>query len=349
MSESQEELVLVTGGSGFAAAHCIIKCLAANYRVRTTVRTLESEKYVQKMLTAGNATNTNNLSFLQADLLKDECWNKAVEHCAYVLHLASPFPAGEPKHEDDLIKPAREGTLRVLRAARDAGVKRVVVTSSFAAIGYGHKSWEPSKVFTEKDWSNPDAPSMTTYAKSKTLAERAAWDFIEKEGGNLELTVVNPVSIFGPTLDANFSTSLEVIHRLLNGAMPGCADLAWNIVDVRDVADLHVLAMTHPKAKGERFLCVSPPFMTIKEMSLVLHEKLGDVAKRAPTRGLPDALVKLIAWFDPAVAMVTPDLGKYKILSNDKATSLLDWKPRSNVDALVAAAESLDKFGLVKA
>lgn len=348
MSESQRELVLVTGGSGFAAAHCIIKCLA-NYRVRTSVRTLDREKHVRKMLAAGNAMNTNNLSFVEADLMKDDGWNEAVKHCAYVLHLASPFPPGKPKHEDDLIKPAREGTLRVLRAARDAGVKRVVVTSSFAAIGYGHQSWEPSKIFTEKDWSNPDAPSINTYAKSKTLAERAAWDFIEKEGGNLELTVVNPVSIFGPILDSNFSTSLEVIHRLMNGAMPGCADLAWNIVDVRDVADLHILAMTHPKAKGERFLCVSPPFMTIKEMSLALHEKLGDAAKRAPTRVLPNVLVKLTAWFDPAVAMVTPDLGKYKILSNEKATSLLGWKPRSNVDALVAAAESLVKFGLVKA
>jgi nucleoside-diphosphate-sugar epimerase len=348
MSASQKELVLITGGSGFAAAHCIIKCLAANYLVRTTVRTLDREEHVRKMLAVGNATNTDCLSFVEADLMEDSGWNKAVEHCTYVLHVASPFPAGEPKHEEDLIKPARGGTLRVLRAARDAGVKRVVVTSSFAAIGYGHKSWEPSKVFTEKDWSIPDGTNMTTYAKSKTLAERAAWDFIEKEGGNLELSVVNPVSIFGPILDSSFSTSLEVIHRLMNGALQGCADLAWHIVDVRDVADLHILAMTHPKANGERFLCVSPPLMTIKEMSSALHENLGQAARRAPTRVLPNFVVRFVALFDPAIAMVAPDLGKYKVLSNDKATSMLGWKPRSNVDALVAAAESLIEFGLVK-
>jgi nucleoside-diphosphate-sugar epimerase len=349
MSESPKELVLVTGGTGFAAAHCIIKCLASNYRVRTTVRSLDREQHVRKMLAIGNATNTDNLSFAEADLMKDDGWKNAVKDCTYVLHLASPFPAGDPKNEDDLILPAREGTLRVLRAARDAGVKRIVVTSSFAAMGYGHKSWEASKVFTEKDWSNPDSPTITTYAKSKTLAERAAWDFIKKEGGSLELTVINPVSIFGPILDSNFSTSLEIIHRLMNGGLAGCADLAWHIVDVRDVADLHVLAMTHPKAKGERFLCVSPPLMTIKDMSLALHERLGEKAKRAPTRVLPNAVVKLIAWFDPAVAMVAPDLSKYKTLSNDKAMSLLGWRPRSNVDALIAAAESLIQFGLVKA
>jgi nucleoside-diphosphate-sugar epimerase len=348
MSTLQKKLVLVTGGSGFLAAHCIIKCLADNYRVRTTVRSMDREEQVRKMLAVGNATNLDDLSFVKADLMEDQGWSGAVENCTYVLHVASPFPAGAPKHEDDIIVPARQGTIRVLRAARDAGVKRVVVTSSFAAIGYGHKSWDPSKIFTEKDWSDPNGPHIITYAKSKTLAERAAWDFIEREGGSLELTVVNPVSIFGPTLDSNFSTSLEIVHRLLNGAVPGCADLAWNIVDVRDTADLHILAMTNPKATGERFLCVSPPLMTIKEMSLALHKELGEAAKRAPTRVLPNTLIRLIAWFDPAVAMVSPDLGKYKILSNDKAMSLLGWKPRPPVDALVAAAESLIEFGLVK-
>jgi nucleoside-diphosphate-sugar epimerase len=350
MVNSQEEksLVLVTGGSGFTAAYCIIKCLASNYRVRTTVRSLNRENGIRNILTAGNATNLDDLSFAKADLMKDEGWNEAVEGCSYVLHLASPFPLSTPKDENDLIRPAREGTLRVLRAARDAGVKRVVVTSSFAAIGYGHRSWDPSKIYTENDWSDTSSPIITTYAKSKTLAERAAWEFIEKEGGNLELTVINPVSIFGPLVDPDFSSSVEVVHRLMNGALPGCPDLSWNIVDVRDVADLHVLAMTNPKANGERLLCVSPPSMKIKEMSQILHERLGAAAKRSPTRNLPNFVVKLNAWFDPAIAMVVPDLGKVKILSNEKAKSLLGWQPRSNVDALVATAESLIKLGLVK-
>jgi nucleoside-diphosphate-sugar epimerase len=348
MSDSQKELVLVTGGSGFTATHCIIKCLAANYRVRTTVRSLNRENDVRNALAAGDATNIDDLSFVEADLLQDDGWSEAVKDCSYVLHVASPFPLVNPKHEDDLIIPAREGTLRVLRAARDSGVRRVVVTSSFAAMGYGHTSEESSKIYTEKDWSNLDSPYVNPYPKSKTLAERAAWEFIEKEGGNLELSVVNPVSIFGPLLDPNFSASIEVVYRLMNGALPGCPDLAWNIVDVRDVADLHILAMTSPKAKGERFLCVSPPVMKIKDMSLTLHKELGKKAKRCPTRSLPTFMVKMIAWFDPAIALVVPDLGKVKVLSNEKAMNLLGWEPRSGVDALVASAESLVKFGLVK-
>jgi len=260
--------------------------------------------------------------------------------------VASPLPPGAPKHEDDLIIPARQGTLRVLRAARDAGVKRVVVTSSFAAIGYGHTGVK--KPFTEEAWTNPNGPGVNPYTKSKTLAERAAWDFIEKEGGSLELSVVNPVGIFGPVLGPDFATSIQLVQRLLNGSLPGCPQLGFGIVDVRDVADLHLRAMTDPKAKGERFLGVSPPSMTVLQISLALRERLGKAAKRSPTRVLPNFVLKLIAWFDPAVGLIVPELGNYKDMSNDKAKNLLGWEPRSAVDALVATAESLIKFGLVQ-
>jgi dihydroflavonol-4-reductase len=298
------------------------------------------------MLKVGEAANLDKLGFVVADLTKDEGWNEAVEGCTYVLHVASPLPPGAPKDENDLIIPAREGTLRVLRAARDAGVKRVVVTSSFAAIGYGHGKVD--KPFTEEMWTDLNGPGVNPYIKSKALAERAAWDFIEKEGGSLELSVINPTGIFGPVLGHDFAVSVELVQRLLNGALPGCPQLNFGVVDVRDVADLHLRAMTHPKAKGERFLCVSPPSMTVLEISLALREQLGEAAKRSPTRVLPNFLLRLIAFFDPTVALIIPELGKFKVLSNDKAKNLLGWQPRSNVYALVATAESLIKFGLVK-
>jgi dihydroflavonol-4-reductase len=348
MADSTKPLVLVTGGSGFVAAHCILQCLAANYRVRTTIRTANREADVREMLKAGEVANLDSLSFTIADLTKDDGWAEAVADCTYVLHVASPFPPGAPKDENELIIPAREGTLRVLRAARDAGVKRVVVTSSFAAIGYGHPNTESDKPFTEEMWTDPEGPGVNPYIRSKTLAERAAWDFIEKEGGELELAVVNPTGIYGPVLGADFAVSVELVLRLLNGSLPGCPQLNFGVVDVRDVADLHIRAMTNPKAKGERFLCVSPPSMTVLEMSLALRERLGKAAKRSPTRTLPNLLLKTIAFFDPTVALIIPELGKYKDMTNDKAKKLLDWEPRSNVDALVATAESLIKFGLIK-
>jgi len=344
MAESSE-LVLVTGGSGFLGVYCILSCLAAGYQVRTTIRSPQREDDVRKMLKAGEATNLDKLSFAVADLSKDDGWKEAVEDCAYVLHVASPFPAEPPKHENDLIVPAREGTLRILRAARDAGVKRVVVTSSFAAIGYG--LGKPDTVFTEESWSNVDGPAIGAYQKSKTLAERAAWDFIEKEGGSLELAVVNPVGIFGPILGPDFSTSIQIVQRLLNGSVPGCPQLSFGVVDVRDVADLHLRAMTDPKAKGERFLCMSPPAMSILEISLVLRERMGKTAKKAPTRTIPNFVLRFMAFFDSAVALIVPELGATMNASNDKARSLLGWQPRSNVDAVIATGESLVKFGLV--
>ena len=191
-----EELVLVTGGSGFIGAHCILQLLNAGYRVRTTVRSLKREADVRAMLRVGGAEPGESLSFVAADLMSDGGWPEAAAGCRYVLHVASPFPMNIPKHEDDLIVPAREGALRVLRAAREAGVKRVVLTSSFAAIGYGHAPQETP--FNETDWTDVNGKDVSAYAKSKTLAERAAWDFIAKEGDGLELSVVNPVGVFGP-------------------------------------------------------------------------------------------------------------------------------------------------------
>jgi len=260
--------------------------------------------------------------------------------------MASPLPPSVPKHEDELIVPAREGTLRVLRAARGAGVKRVVVTSSFAAIGYGQTDHQ--KPYDETDWTDPNAEGLAAYPKSKTIAERAAWDFMAKEGGKMELSVVNPVAVFGPVLAADYSASILLLQRLMDGAIPGCPQLYFGVVDVRDVADLHLRAMTHPAAKGERFLCVAGDFVSMLEIAQMLKRRMGAAAKRVPTRQLPNWLVRVAALRDPAVKQILPELGKKKNGSNEKSRRVLGWAPRSSEEAIVASAESLLRLGLLK-
>jgi dihydroflavonol-4-reductase len=327
-------------------SHCILQLLAAGHTVRTTLRNLKREGDVRSMLREGGAEPGERVSFFAADLESDAGWPQAVAGCDYVLHIASPFPQGVPKDANELIVPAREGALRLLRAARDAGVKRVVLTSSFAAIGYGQKP--RSAPFDETNWTDPNAPDVQPYAKSKTLAERAAWDFIAREGGSLELSVVNPVGVFGPVLGPDYSTSILLVQRLMDGAMPGVPRLTFGVVDVRDVADLHVRAMTNPAAKGERFLAVSGDFMSIREIATVLKERLGAAAKRVPTRQLPDFVVLLAALGDPAVKQILPELGKVKNASGEKAKRLLGWAPRPREEAIITTAQSLLRLGLLK-
>jgi len=269
-----------------------------------------------------------------------------VAGCDYVLHVASPFPPNVPKDENELIVPPREGALRVLRAAREAGVKRVVLTSSYAAIGYGHESQQVP--FNETDWTELDGADVTPYVKSKTLAERAAWDFIAKDGGGLELSVINPVGVFGPVLGPDYSTSILLVQRLMDGAMPGCPRLHFGIVDVRDVADLHIRAMAHPAAKGERFLAVAGDFMSNQDIANVLKARMGASARRVPTRELSNLLVRLASFLDPAVKQILPELGKPKNAAGEKARRVLGWGPRSNEEAIVAAAESLVRLDLLK-
>ena len=337
--------VLVTGGSGFIGCHCILQLLGAGYEVRTTVRNVNREPEVRAMLKVGGAEPGDRLSFIAADLEKDAGWPEAVAGCDYVLHVASPLPASVPKHEDELIVPAREGALRVLRAARDAGVKRVALTSSFAAIGYGHEVQETP--FNETNWTNLNG-DVVAYVKSKVLAEQAAWDFMAKEGGNLELAVINPVAVFGPVLGPDYSASILLVQRLMDRAMPGCPRLCFGLVDVRDVADLHLRAMTNPAAKGERFLALAGDFMWMANIAKVLKNRLGQPAKRVPTGELPNLLVRIAAFRDPAARLILPELGKYKNATNEKAKRVLGWAPRSNEEAVIATAESLMRLGLLK-
>lgn len=342
----REEVVLVTGGSGFVGAHCILQLLEAGYRVRTTVRSLGREADVRAMLNVGGAQPGEALSFAAADLTSDAGWLEAVAGCDFVLHVASPFPPGTPKHEDELIIPARDGALRVLRAARDAGVKRVVLTSSFAAIGYGRQPTE--RPFSEEDWTDPSNENLSAYVKSKTLAERAAWEFVERSGGALELAVVNPVGIFGPVLGPDYSSSIQLIKRLLDGAMPGIPRLSFNVVDVRDVADLHLRAMIHPAARGERFLAVAGDSIIFPHLAQVLRTHMGKDAERVPTRVLSNWMVRLTSLGNPSLAPIVSELGKVRKATNEKARRVLGWVPRSNEDAILATAASLVQLGLLR-
>lgn len=296
------------------------------------------------LLQQGGAS-VDRLSVVVADLERDAGWPQAAEACEFVLHVASPLPAALPRHENELIVPARDGTLRVLRAARDAGVHRVVLTSSFAAIGYGHRPRQAP--FDETVWTDLQG-EMSAYARSKTLAERAAWDFIAREGGNLELSAVNPVAVFGPVLGADYSASIMLVQRLMDGTIPGCPQMHFGIVDVRDVADLHIRAMTDPAARGERFLAVAGDFMSILDIAKVLKRRLGEQARRVPTWQLPNWMVHVAALIDPAVRQILPELGKTKAATSEKARRLLGWTPRSSEEALVATAESLLRLGLLK-
>jgi len=335
--------VLVTGGSGFVGAQVILQLVRAGHQVRTTVRNLTRESAVRAMLKAGGQEPGDSLSFFAADLESDAGWREATAGCDYVVHVASPIPVNAPKHEDELIVPARDGTLRVLRAARDASVKRVVMTSTCGAIYYGHP---PQKApFDETSWTIVNS-DLTAYVKSKVIAERAAWDFIASEGRGLELSVVNPAGIFGPILAPDYSSSIELIKRLMNG-MPGAPRIYFGIVDVRDVADLHLRAMAHPSAKGERFIAVSGDSISMVDIARMLRARLGTSARRVPRFQLPDWTVRLAARRDPSVRQLLPLLGKIRNASSEKARRVLGWSPRSNEEALVATAESLIRFGLL--
>ncbi|GGI45950.1 dihydroflavonol-4-reductase [Agromyces flavus] len=339
-----DELILVTGGTGFIGVNCIIRLLADGARVRTTVRDLRRTDDLRALVRLGGA-DPSDVDVVGADLLDDAGWPDAVRDVTHVLHVASPFPTRQPRDEDELIRPAREGTLRVLHAARDAGVRRVVQTSSFAAVGYGP---HPGHRFTEADWTDPDRAGVGAYARSKTLAERAAWDFIAREGGGLELAVVNPGGVFGPAIGPDLSSSLALLLMLLDGRVPALPRASFNAVDVRDVADLHLRAMRHPDAAGERFIAVSGDALTYPELAAVLRDELGEAARRVTKRTLPDWVVRVGAPFNADLRSLAPELGRRKDASHEKATRVLGWTPRPREEAVLASARSLIELGLVR-
>lgn len=307
--------VLVTGGSGFIAGHAVQQLLDQGYDVRTTVR--KPGRF------------HDGVREFRADLLSDAGWADAVQDADYVLHVASPVQPGPVANEDDLIVPAREGTLRVLRAAHDAGVRRVVLTSAFHAVGWGHP--HDDHTFTEEDWTVLDGPGTDAYGRSKTLAERAAWSYAQATG--LELTTVLPVAVMGPFDGGQVSGANHIIQRMLDGRMPGFPNLWIPIVDVRDVADAHLKAMTSPDAAGRRFLLASGPAFSLEQIGAVLRDHLGAAAGKVPTRTIPDD--------DVRDESIIPDLGYARKVSSEKARQVLNWVPRPAEDAIVAAGRSL--------
>lgn len=347
MEPLRRELVLVTGSSGFVGSYCIVALLREGYKARSTIRSQDKQGPVLAMVEDVDKAHArpDNLSFAIADLVDDRGWEEAMEGCAYVLHVASPFPTQDPKDVNELIKPAVEGTLRVLRAAQRAGVKRVVLTSSFGAIGYGHP--HEKQTFDESDWTIVDGPGVSAYIKSKVLAERAAWDFVaSEEGRDLELAVVNPPGIFGPVLGDKLSGSISLVKKLLEGAMPGCPNISFGVVDVRGVADLHVLLMKHERAAGQRIIASTGAPMSLPEIAAVLKRRVPRGSGRVPTLILPDFMVRMLGWINKDAAALVPQLGKKRYASNDKAKSF-GWTPRSAEDAIVSSAESLLQLGIV--
>jgi nucleoside-diphosphate-sugar epimerase len=339
------EKVLVTGASGFIAKHCIAELVRQGYPVRATLRDLAREEEVRRAI--GNAGATGgDIEFVEADLLKDEGWDKAVGGCTYVLHVASPFPIKNPRDADIVIKPAREGALRVLRAATKAGVKRVVMTSSIVAVTLPWPEAKPGHVFDEKDWTNPERPDVTPYVKSKTLAELAAWDYVKSTPGAPELTTVNPAFVLGPAADADLSTSLEVIRVMGLGQYPAAPRIAFPISDVRDVATTHVLAMTNPQAAGQRFLSANG-FLRLVEVSRLIEAALPDLSRKVPKRELPDFVVRLLAMVDVRLKAVLADLGFPRPVSNAKAAQVLGQKFHSPQEAVKSAAASLRALQII--
>ncbi|MFZ3572798.1 SDR family oxidoreductase [Streptomyces sp. BH097] len=318
-------LVLVTGGSGHLGSHMVTSLLARGHQVRTTVRSPDRAADVRAMVPQNTA---DRLEVVTADLSADAGWPDAVAGCTHIVHVASPFPATQPDDPDELIAPARDGALRVLRAACGAGVKRTVLTSSFAAIGYSPKP--DAAPYDESDWTDPEAPN-TPYVRSKTIAESAAWEFVARAGNGMELSVINPTGIFGPLLGPHLSASTGLVKAMLDGTMPAVPEQYFAVVDVRDLADLHVRAMTHPAAAGERFLAAGGEAISLLRMARILAANMGEAAAKVPARELPSG-----------------QKASVPVLNTGKARSVFGWMPRDTSTTIVDTATSLIRLNLVE-
>ena len=336
------ETVLVTGGTGFIGLHCLQQLLDRGYKVRTTIRS-ESRKQEVMEAMKKHSSNCENLEFFIADLLNDDGWKEAVEGSKYVLHVASPFFLGEPENEDVFIKPAVEGTLRVLTACADADVQKVVLTSSFAAVGYGHP--REKEVYTEEDWSSVDG-EISPYAKSKTLAEKAAWEFVEnlEESKKFELTVINPVAVTGPMLTSDIGSSNDFLLKLISGSMPACPKIHMGYIDVRDVAKAHIFSMTEEKTNGERII-LSENEMFFAEVGKTLNEA---GFKKSPTKEMPNFLVKIMSLFVGELKTLLSSLNRKGDIDKTKAKSFFNWDYISTEQSVTETAQQLQDMGLTK-
>ncbi len=337
------ETVLVTGGSGYIGGWCVAALLQQGYVVRATVRDLGKAAAARDRI-ASVVDPGNRLSFHAATLTDDAGWDAAAEGADFMLHVASPLGVPEPRDAQELIVPARDGALRALKAAVKGGVKRAVMTSSVAATSPDSRG--PDGVSDETVWTDPADLGAGAYARSKVIAERAAWDFVAEHGGAMTLATINPALVLGPILGADFSDSVQVVQRLLSGKIPGLPRLGFNIVDVRDVADLHLRAMTEPQAAGERFIAAGE-FAWMADLAALLRARLGGQASKVPTARAPDIVLRLAALFDRDLRAVTPGLGRRRDFTAAKAQRLLGWRPRPLEDTVLDCARSLIAHGAV--
>ena len=333
--------VLVTGGSGYIAGFLIRLLAERGWTIHATIRDLAREGEVRETL----GVPADRLRFFAADLERDDGWAEAMAGCTHVAHVASPFPAGKAT-DDMLIPPAREGALRALRFAKEAGVKRFVLTSSVAAVAYGHEPLNGS-LYTEADWTDVNAPGISAYVKSKTVAERAARDWVAENGAGMEFCSVNPAAVLGPVLSADFSPSIQFVQRLLDGSVPGFPRIGFGVVDVRDLAGLHLRALETPGLDGERFIAAGR-FMMMEEVGAILRARLGDKARKVPKRRIPDFVVRLIGLFDGGIGQIVGELGRVRATDAGHAERVLGWKTRDEGDSIVDTAESLIERGIVK-
>lgn len=344
--EQHDSTVLLTGVTGFLGSHTTIQLLEKGYQVVGTLRDKSRAPQIKKVI-ARHASNIDigRLEFAEADLTNDEIWDELMPGIDYVQHIASPFPRELPDHEDELIVPAKQGALNVLKASAKNSVQRVVMTSSIGAIVYGKQQGSRSGTYTESDWTDPTNRDDTTpYFRSKTIAEQAAWEFMESAAGNMELATVCPGAILGPVLEKDFGTSANIVIKLLDGSTPRLPKLGFDIVDVRSVADLQIRAMEHPKAGGERFIGAAD-YLKFKDIGEIIKQEYPD--RSIPTKTIPGFLVRLFSLFDPTLKPVLLDLGVERKVDSSKARSLLQWQPLPGRQAVLSCARSVMELGIV--
>ncbi|MEM9584476.1 MAG: aldehyde reductase [Pseudomonadota bacterium] len=333
------QTVFVTGATGYIAKHLVLQLLNAGFNVigstRSAERDAELRAAVSPHLEAADGLETR-LRTVTLDLTRDEGWTEALSGADVLMHTASPFPLSQPKDENDLITPAVQGTLRALKAADASGIKRVILTSSTVAVASGPT---PARGhYTEDDWSDLTHPMTNAYAKSKTMAERAAWDFIAADAPHMQLTTINPGLVLGAPLDENFGTSIQLIERLMKGRDPMVPNFGFAAVDVKDVAAMHISALKAPEAAGERILAVAGS-LWFKDIAETLAAAYPD--RKIPTRTAPSFLMRALGLFDPAVRSILPQLGQCPKISNEKAKTLLGMEFRSMDDAIRSSAAFL--------
>ena len=335
------EKVLVTGASGYIALHCIVVLLKDGFAVRGSLRSPERESEVRTAI-GKEVDAKNNLEFCQLDLMKDDGWDEAVNGCDYVMHVASPFPFAAPKNENEIIEPAREGTLRALKASKNAGIKKIVITSSQAAIAYGHENSE-NKIFGPDDWTNIDGPEVSAYVKSKTIAERAAWDFINSQKEKtLELVAINPGAVLGPSLSNDIKgTSTDMFKKFLTREIPACPNIYMNYVDVRDVAKNHLAALKSIEANGKRFPCMSSEAVPMIEWAKILN---SNGFPQVSTKRLPDFVVKILSLFNPEMKTIKQFLNKKTKLDNSQTINILSWQPMPMEQTVIEMGKSVQSY-----